>query len=239
MMENLRVEYAEVNANFRALAEIRFKLLTFVPIISAAGIALLQLDPDSPTTLLLGILGFLVTFAIVAYDQRNSELYNDLSSRAKFLEDQLHLPPRSFPREDPRAWTATNGCGQFGERPPRQRRLFGVLLWHDLALSIVYATTLGAWTLPITTFALRLILLTLLDLEHHAGSCVISVAGWLAAVVALRIAVFFFWRIVTLDNPELREAVPSPCAPSLKLAGATEATRLPFWSRIRCRLLGA
>lgn len=87
------MEYREVNANFRALAEIRFKLLALVPTVSGLGIALTDQNTaaDSPITALLSGLGLVVLLGIVAYDQRNSQLYNRLVGHAQFLERQMKL----------------------------------------------------------------------------------------------------------------------------------------------------
>jgi hypothetical protein len=140
---SLRTEYAEVNNNFRMLADIRFKLLALVPALGGAanfvlsGFALAQGAPSPPYSLvfIIGVMGFLTTLGITLYDQRNSELYNGLISRAKYLEEILALPQ----------------TGQFRERPRRGRRLFGLLpMGHDIGLSMIYGPVLGAWAFPVT-----------------------------------------------------------------------------------------
>ncbi len=158
----LRQEYTEVNTNFRTLADIRFKLLAFVPTLGAIAVFVLSKIVASPPStsggtpsppsqldysmaLLLGAMGFLVTLGITIYDQRNNELYGALVRRAKYLEETLHLPP------DPKVSDAEQQFrGQFSERPLRGRYLFGLmLLGHDRGLALIYGTALGAWFFPI------------------------------------------------------------------------------------------
>lgn len=137
------MEYAEVNTNFRMLADIRFKLLALVPALGGAanfvlsGFALAEgaTAPPHSLVLMIGVMGFLATLGITIYDQRNSELYDKLISRAKYLEQILELREK----------------GQFRERPDRGRYLFWKLpMGHDVGLSIIYGPVLGAWAFPVT-----------------------------------------------------------------------------------------
>jgi predicted cupin superfamily sugar epimerase len=150
----LRVEYQEVNANFRALAEIRFKLLAFVPTVSGLGISLIdqKTDPDSLSTALLAGLGLVVILGIVIYDQRNSQFYNRLVGRAQFLEAQMGLLKAGIePTEAP----IGVGGGQFLDRTVEPRRLFGLLpLWHDLGLGLIYSAAVGGWLFLLARWAL-------------------------------------------------------------------------------------
>lgn len=142
-------EYPQVNENFRMLADIRFKLLALIPPLGGVAIFLLSqaaltrpTDPPAPPppgphdhalVFLLSLMGFFATLGLTFYDQRNNELYNALIGRAKFLERKLKMVG-----------------GQFGTRPRRGRRLFGVvLMWHDHGLALIYGAVLGAWFLPI------------------------------------------------------------------------------------------
>src|SRR3712207_3540268 len=93
-------EYAEVNQNFRMLADIRFKLLALIPTLGGVAIFLLskmqqgESEPKLGYGLLFLIsgLGFLATLGVTFYDQRNSELYNALTRRAAYLEEKLRFP---------------------------------------------------------------------------------------------------------------------------------------------------
>lgn len=121
--------YAELGSQIRALTDVRFKLLTIVPTVSGLALTLLLTAPrgDRPPLLvfLASIVGFGITVGIRIYDIRNSQLYDDLISRARALEASLGV-----------------------ERGPYMRR--GKTIWpfeHDFALSIVYTLVLAAWLL--------------------------------------------------------------------------------------------
>ncbi len=149
--QKLKWEYEEVSQNFRALADIRFKLLALIPPLGGVAIFLLshlaeESEPSAQLLLtLISILGFLVTLGVTSYDQRNSELYDGLMGRAKFLEGELRLTP------NPDAKFAIGAFrGQFLERPPRAKKLFGVItLGHDNGLAFIYGSVLGAWFFPL------------------------------------------------------------------------------------------
>jgi hypothetical protein len=149
------IEYGQVNDNIRALADIRFKLLALLPPLGSVAVFLLSQaavtrEPeqsakpehyDFALVLLLSLMGFLATLGLTCYDQRNSELYDALIRRARALEGRMKLT-----------------AGQFSARPTRRRHLlFFLLMWHDLGLSLIYGTVLGAWFFPAVYSALRLL----------------------------------------------------------------------------------
>ena len=143
----LRMEYEQVNQNFRTLTDIRFKLLALIPALAGAAIyvlshmALSTPSPDSSdfgTVVLISALGFSATFGITLYDQRNTAFYNALVSRARKLEGQLEIPE-----------------GQFISRPARRPRLVGVVIGHDFGLALIYGPVLGAWFYPMVYAALK------------------------------------------------------------------------------------
>jgi hypothetical protein len=155
----LKWEYEEVNRNFRALADIRFKLLAIIPSLGGVAIYLLSHLSEQPgrsepgaqfLLALISAFGFLVTFGVTSYDQRNSELYDGLMARAKFLERRLQLTP------NPDAISAIDDFrGQFLERPPRAKKLFGLItLGHDNGLAFIYGSVLGAWFFPLVVATL-------------------------------------------------------------------------------------
>jgi hypothetical protein len=148
----LIAEYKEVNANWRALADIRFKLLTFMSTLGSVAIYLVtRLQSESSGApigyallLLISILGFLVTLGVTFYNQRNNELYYALIDRAKYLEGSMNLPSDSSPPG-----------GQFNERPPRGRKLFGFITFgHDTGQTLIYGMLLGAWFFPLVAIVL-------------------------------------------------------------------------------------
>jgi hypothetical protein len=187
----LELEYEQINENFRFLADVRFKLLAVVPTLGGAAVFILShvgLEAGNVPTashsellvvLLVSLFGFLATLGITLYDQRNSELYNALIHRAKYLERQFGVP------STPGALKKLPFGGQFSERPTSARRLI-FKARHDLGLSLIYGPLLGAWFFPIVYAAARLA-----EIKNECaqlGSVVlaaIAAAGFVSWLVAL------------------------------------------------------
>jgi len=188
--EMLRAEYQEVNANFRALAEIRFKLLALVPTVSGLGIALIdqKTDPDSAVTALLSGFGLVVLLGIVTYDQRNSQFYNRLDERAQFLEAQMKLPKAGEKPTDPSVRGEVGG--QFLNRTVEPSHLFGLLpLRHGLGLGLIYSAAVGGWLFLLARWGLL------------AADASAETASRVAAVVALGSAVGFLGELIRMAAP--------------------------------------
>lgn len=172
--DDLRVEYEQVNENFRALADIRFRLVALVPtagVVAAYVLArLAERSPDHAIVLWISMLGFVATLGLTFYDLRNSHLYNALSDRAKALEQQMGL-----------------ASGQFSSRPQRSRRLLFFRVGHDPGLALIYAPVLGAWFYP-GVFAAATIL-------GAAG----PVRSWAFAVSAI-VTLLFLAEFLRLDG---------------------------------------
>jgi hypothetical protein len=100
---NLQTEYQEVGNNFRTLTDIRFKLLAFLPVGTAAGIALTVSEKQTSNGSLIGLFGLVVTASIALYNMRNDQLYDALVARAAQLERRMGLRDGAFAQR-PRAW---------------------------------------------------------------------------------------------------------------------------------------
>ena len=94
--KTLLKEYSEVCSNFRLIADIRFKLLTFLPIAAAAAAAILSNDRATVPGLALSLFGFVVTLGLVTCNTRNAQLYNALIGRASTINRNLGLPDGGF-----------------------------------------------------------------------------------------------------------------------------------------------
>jgi hypothetical protein len=194
---NLELEYGQINDNFRFLAEVRFKLLALVPAVGGAAIFVLAhaglqageaLEPTNPellVVLLVSLFGFLATLGITLYDQRNSELYNALIHRAKWLEGQFGFAMA------PGGLKKVSSGGQFNERPNKSRRLI-FQAGHDLALALIYGPLLGGWLFPIFYSALRL--------AGTGNECAQLASTGVAAIAALGCT---SW-LVALDRQEMQ-----------------------------------
>lgn len=139
--EKLKMDYEHTLQQFAMLADIRFKLLAFVPVLAGAAIAFLGQTATPETALAVGLLGFIVTIGITFYDIRNTQFYDSIVHRARWLEALLDLP------------ICTEGKltgGLFNERPGRALKFLGIVtIWHDRGLAMVYGAALGGWALII------------------------------------------------------------------------------------------
>jgi hypothetical protein len=82
-VENRRLDYEQTLQTYRQLTDIRFKLLALVPTLSRASIALIsKTGLGNSEQTVLAALGFLVTFGVLLYNQRNTQFYNGAISRA-------------------------------------------------------------------------------------------------------------------------------------------------------------
>jgi hypothetical protein len=125
--DNLLAEYKEVCSNFRLLTDIRFKLLTVLPIGTAAGIWVAGLEDSKVSTSLVGLFGFVVTAGAALYNLRNDQLYNELVQRAAQLERLLGLKE-----------------GAFAQRPRPWRHLGPFTVEHE-KIWWIYLSSLVAW----------------------------------------------------------------------------------------------
>jgi hypothetical protein len=128
--EVLLALYGEICNSWRMLTDVRFKLLGFVPTISVAVLITLLsreeatkgLSPIARAGII--IFGLLITIALYVYEQRNSQLYDDLISRGRRIEEELGVD-----------------TGQFrGRRQPPN-----FLIKHDVAISLIYGTVTAGW----------------------------------------------------------------------------------------------
>lgn len=125
--------YGEVCTSWRTLVDVRFKLLGLVPTISAALLSALLLPKSRPQPaagLIIAVFGLVAALAIMVYDQRNSQLHDELISRGRRIERDLGL-----------------AVGQFLGRPAA----WG-LVKHDVALTTIYGATATAWIGTIVLF---------------------------------------------------------------------------------------
>ena len=170
-----RLDYQMVCENIRWLAEVRFKLLATVPTLSGVVLALLTREPSarSGAVMAFATLGLVATSGLLIYDLRNSQLYNALIFRARFLEARLGLDSSGLVR---------GAAGQFSEAPdPRPApRAFAVT--HGLGLALIYGSSLAAWVSAFAEAAL-----TSADAGHTelwvAGVAALSFAGVVALLM--------------------------------------------------------
>lgn len=121
--------YEQTCTTWRALIDVRFKLLALVPTISLISLATIfsggQVTQNLPlrARLLFAVLGFIATIGLLIYDLRNSQLHDDLISRGRKIEDELGVDTCVF----------------------RGRKQGKGIIKHDNATILVYGTALVAW----------------------------------------------------------------------------------------------
>jgi hypothetical protein len=136
-------EYSEVGDNFRLLTDIRFKLLTLLPIAAAAAAAIKH-DALGTQAFGLSLFGLVATLGLATYNARNDQLYDELVGRAASIERSLGLPDGYFANR-PRAWL---------EVP------LGKLRWpidHRTGVTTIYAASVALWTSGVIAPALELV----------------------------------------------------------------------------------
>jgi hypothetical protein len=123
--------YDQFCSTWKALIDVRFKLLGLVPTVSIALLAtILSTKPDGVTLsgkLLISTLGMLASIGLFIYDKRNSELHDDLISRGRKIEEELGIETGIF----------------------RGRLNSTGIIKHDVATNLVYYSTFIAWVAAI------------------------------------------------------------------------------------------
>ncbi|TMK77929.1 MAG: hypothetical protein E6G45_08130 [Actinobacteria bacterium] len=171
--DRLRLDYEQTMQLVRALTDIRFRLLAFVPTIAAAAVGFLGRPRPAVELLSIGLLGLGATFGILIYELRNSQVFDAALHRAKQLERTLGLP----------AVRGGEGSGGvLSESPGDTVRLFGVLpLSQGRGLALVYGAALAGWSYLVAWGALRAI-----DVGHpRAIGVVIGAVAALAIILEI------------------------------------------------------
>ena len=123
--------YEQVCSTWKALIDVRFKLLGLVPTVSIAVLAsILSTKSDGlmfSGKLLISLLGMLASIGLFIYDKRNSELHDDLISRGRKIEEELGIETGIF----------------------RGRLNSTGIIKHDVATNLAYFPTLIAWVAAI------------------------------------------------------------------------------------------
>lgn len=133
--------YGEAMSSWRALTDVRFRLMNLLPAISiVAIIPLVALVGDRGYLLpaggiALALLGLTLTHGLHIYDTRNDQLYGDLISRARRIEYELGVETGIM-------------RGRLEATHPR--------VSHGRATKWVFASIKAAWCLVAVVLAIRL-----------------------------------------------------------------------------------
>jgi hypothetical protein len=204
----LALDYQWTNEQIKLLTDIRFRLLVLVPPLVTIGVTLLSsqsFGAVSPFALFgVGLLGVSVTFGVVLYDLRNSQLYDSLIHRAALIEREMRMKPLF------KGSLAGTWGGPYAMRISGFGRLFWIFpINHGMALSLIYGAVLGAWFYPISK---GLLVVMGSALKNHGWKTIhrgllIENSGMLTTICALIIAVILGMLLTciikSLDQPGL------------------------------------
>ena len=121
-------EYKEVVTQFRALTDIRFKLLTYLPLGTVAAAGFVSATNDLLKQPAISAFAFVVTLCIATYDKRNDQHYDELVSRAAELERELQIEH-----------------GSFSHRPKPWLKYGFVTVEHRWPIGLIYAAAASLW----------------------------------------------------------------------------------------------
>jgi predicted nucleic acid-binding protein len=131
LQQALLKEYGEVSSNVRMLTDIRFKLLAFLPVATAAA-AILKSDHFGAPSLVVSLFGLATTIGLAIYNERNDQLYGALVGRASVIERRLELWSGAFGGR-PAAWLEVSLLG------------FKLRINHGTGIGIIYAAAITFW----------------------------------------------------------------------------------------------
>jgi hypothetical protein len=121
-------EYNEVLTQFRALTDIRFKLLTYLPLGTVAAAVFVAPTNDLVKQPAISAFAFVVTLCIATYNKRNDQHYDELISRAAELERDLQIEH-----------------GTFSDRPKSWLKYGMVPVEHRWPIGLIYAASASLW----------------------------------------------------------------------------------------------
>ncbi|HEY6388987.1 MAG TPA: hypothetical protein VIX91_25190 [Candidatus Acidoferrum sp.] len=121
-------EYKEVVTQFRTLTDIRFKLLTYLPLGTVAAAVFVPPTNDLVKQPAIPAFAFVVTLCIATYNKRNDQHYDELVSRAAELERELQIEH-----------------GSFSNRPKPWLKYGFVPVEHRWPIGLIYAAAASLW----------------------------------------------------------------------------------------------
>jgi hypothetical protein len=128
-------EYNEVLTQFRKLTDIRFTLLTYLPLGTVFAAVFGASIENVVRQRAISVFAFVVTMCIATYDKRNDQHYDELVSRAAELERELQIEHGSF-SDRPKSWL------KYGF----VRLKYGsVRVEHRWPIGLIYVAAAGLW----------------------------------------------------------------------------------------------
>jgi hypothetical protein len=170
-------EYSEVVQQFRTLTDIRFKLIGFLPAVTAlsAIVGAQAWRQAGAITFALSLFGLVVVLGLINYSVRNDQLYDELVGRAASLERSLRIRD-----------------GSFAFRPHPWFHI-GWTIDHGNALALIYGASAGIWLTGVLAPLLEFFRWAYVEqLKRPAVFLVKDIQSWeigTAAVMAMSIVI--------------------------------------------------
>ncbi len=187
-------EYKQVVAQFRALTDIRFKLLTYLPLGTIATVYISR-DGQVATQPAVAAFALIATLCIATYNKRNDQHYDELVARAAQLErEELGL-----------------SHGSFAQRPTSWLRYGPVPVEHRWPIGLLYTAAAALWAyLLVSGVVTRLSIPTQFAIALEFFAPILTTACWLwlrsmeaAAREDLKASVYSLKdQMVTKGSPE-------------------------------------
>jgi hypothetical protein len=143
-------EYHEITEQFRALTNIRFKLLTYLPAGAAALGALVSKEVRPGVEAVMAAFGFIVTLSLSAYNARNDQHYDELIARAAQIEREHLKLPHGVYGNRPQSWLKYGKSRQWAGIKWRP-----ISVEHRWPIGLIYAATCAFWVALFVNATLR------------------------------------------------------------------------------------
>jgi len=155
-------EYKAVLAQFRALTSIRFRLLTYLPVGTAALAAFISKESSLAIQPAVAAFALIVTVCIATYDKRNDQHYDELVARAAQLE-----------RED-----LGLSHGIFSHRPQSWLKYGWVPVEHRWPIALIYAAAAALWAYLLVDSTMKSYPLLRLPIWSPVLASAVVIVGW-------------------------------------------------------------
>ncbi len=139
--------YKEICSTWRQLVDVRFKLIGFLPIVSITVMYnLIGSELKDYEKILVCLMGVFFTYGVRIYDLRNTELYNQLVSRGKKIEEELKISNGQFMG---RVKSTSHFLINY-KLPLNLNKI-----QHDVGLNIIYRCAFLSWIILIIMILLK------------------------------------------------------------------------------------
>jgi hypothetical protein len=189
-LDVILAEYQRAIDERKMYVDIRFKLLAFVPTVTAVGVTVAK---DFPSVrLVVAVIGLVTTFSVVVYEMRNTQLHDLASHTVNMIRQWLGFDNAVLPY-----------------RKERHKLLGKLFVQHDVAIALIYGACIAAWS---GLFLVSLGSFLLQDYAwidgHFERQVAREVAQWLAILASVGLGVWLSRFVLSrnaADAQDLRQ----------------------------------